>query len=108
MAKPQPWSTADATDGIRRIARSDQLRLIYTGHAKERIVERDLIVGDLLYVLKNGFVHREAVASSQAGLFRYRVESRTPNSGNRGLAVIVIPDDTTQSLKIVTVMWDDE
>jgi hypothetical protein len=24
------------------------------------------------------------------------------------LAVIVIPDDTTQSLKIVTVMWDDE
>lgn len=106
--KKQPWSSGDATDEIRRIARSDRLRVTYSQHSKDQMAVRDLIVGDVLYVLKNGFVHRQAQTSTQPGLYKYRIESRTPNSNNRGVAVIVIPDPGTVWMKIITVMWDDD
>ena len=70
--------------------------------------DRDLLVGDVLYVLKNGFVFQEAVAATQPSLWKYRVETRTPNSGNRVVRVVAIPDDDKIWVKIITVMWVDE
>jgi hypothetical protein len=108
MRKPQPWSAADATHAINRIAKSPQLKLSYTLHAKERLAERDLLVGDALFVLKNGFVYIEPEASTQAGLFKYQIESRTPNSNNRVVRAVAIPDEAFCQIKVVTVMWADE
>ncbi|MDK9694891.1 MAG: DUF4258 domain-containing protein [Siculibacillus sp.] len=104
----QPWSRAEATRNIQALARSPDLRLTYTEHAKTRIFERDLTIGDVLRVLKEGFVHRDPEASTQAGLYKYHPEGRSPNSGNRVVRVVVIPDPTKSWMKIVTVMWVDE
>ena len=57
MVAKEPWSPADATSAIREIARHGKFKITLTGHARDRMVERDLTMGDLLYVLKNGFVY---------------------------------------------------
>ncbi|MDB5600744.1 MAG: hypothetical protein JWN71_2788 [Xanthobacteraceae bacterium] len=105
---PQPWKPAVATDEIRRIARSDGMKLTRRDHACERMDERSLLMGDLLYALKNGFVYEDPEPSTQAGLFKYRIESQTPNSGNRSVRIVVIPDAIRSWLKVITVMWVDE
>jgi hypothetical protein len=108
MGKQQPWGTGDATETIRQIARSSGFRITYTGHAKEQMQERDLIVSDVIYILKNGFVYDEAQTSTQLGLFKYVIESRSPNSGNRSVRIVTIPDPQNCWIKIVTVMWADK
>jgi hypothetical protein len=105
--RPGRWSPADATTRIDECARSPKLSLALTAHAKERMVERDLIVSDVLYLLRTGFVYEEGEAASREGFFKYRVEGTTPNSGGRTVAAVVIPDGG-RSLKLVTVMWRDE
>lgn len=104
----QPWKPAEATRVIRGLAREATLRLTYTQHAKDRLIERDLTMGDVLWVLKEGFVHGEPEKSTQDGLYKYKPESRSPNSGNRAVRVVVIPDPANIWMKIVTVMWVDE
>lgn len=69
--------------------------------------ERGLLMGDVLHVLKHGFVYEKATESTQSGLFKYVVESTTPNSGGRTVAIVVIPS-TSNAIKVVTVMWKDE
>ena len=103
-----PWSPRDATDRIRAIAQCNDLNLSYKLHAQERLKQRGLIVSDVLYLLKNGFVHAEATPATRPGYNRYVVESKTPNSGGRTVGVVVIPDQKGKLLKIVTVMWMDE
>jgi hypothetical protein len=108
MKKPQPWSPADATEAIRRLANDTRLTLSYSIHFKERLFERDLLISDVLYVLKNGFVFEPAVPSTQADLFKYKIETRTPNSNNRSIRVVIVPDTSQFWMKCVTVMWVDE
>lgn len=72
------------------------------------MLERDLLVSDVLFVLKHGFVYEPPEPSSRPELFRYKVETRTPNSGNRIVRVIAIPDEPRCWIKVVTVMWADE
>lgn len=69
---------------------------------------RDLIVGDVLYILKNGFVYEDPEPATQPKLFKYKIETRTPNSNNRSVRIVIIPDCNTCWIKIVTVMWADE
>lgn len=108
MTRPQPWCPADATDAIRELASGRQLNFIRTKHANEQMLERSLIVGDVLHVLKRGFVYDEPEPSTREGLFKYRMESSTPNSNQRTLRVVVIPCQRDSILKVVTVMWRDE
>ena len=103
-----PWTPAQATDRIRGISRDRSLTLTYKLHARERLSERNLVVSDVLYALKNGFVYNEAIPATRPGLFRYRVECRTPNSGSRSVGVVVIPNNSGCYIKVVTVMWIDE
>jgi hypothetical protein len=106
---PRPaWTPAEATDEIRAISRQRRLNISYRLHAREQLGERGLIISDVLYALKNGFVHDEPEPATRKGFYRYRMESRTPNSGSRRIRVVVIPDKQRCSLKIVTVMWVDE
>ena len=106
--KKQPWSPADATEIIRNIAKGHG-QVAFTRHASKRMQERGLIMGDVLYVLRNGFVHDDPVACEKTkGFFKYAIESTTPNSNSRTVRVIVIPDASKGgALKVVTVMWKD-
>lgn len=67
---------------------------------------RDITSPDLLYILKNGFVYEDAEVSTQKGRYKYKIQSRTPNS-SRTIRLIVIPDEVGKEIKLVTVMWVD-
>lgn len=104
----QPWSPAQATDLIRRIAGDPLSSLTWRRHALLRLVERGLIMSDALFVLRNGFVREPTKGESTAkGLFKYVIEGLTPNSGRRIVKVVVVPDLTENHIKIITVMWAD-
>ena len=100
----QPWTPTKATERIRGKARDGSFMLCFTDHVKEQMLERGLIIADIVYVLENGFVYDAAEPATKTGDFKYRMESRTPNSGRRSVRVVVIPQPTP-TLKIVTVMW---
>lgn len=108
MANRVPWDNKTATKNIRIMAKSKKFGIHYKLHARERLSDRNLIMSDILFVLRNGFVHTSAVESTRAGYHKYAIECRSPNSGGREVRVIVIPDSKTCKLKIVTVMWVDE
>jgi hypothetical protein len=108
MIKPQPWSPADATHAIRKLGSDARLKSSYTLHFLERLTERGLIIGDALYVLRHGFVYDPAESSTQPNLYRYRIETKTPNSNNRSVRIVVIPDSARCWIKFVTAMWVDE
>lgn len=103
----QPWTPGDATLKIREISRSRELELSYAKHAKKRLAQRGVIISDVLYVLKNGFVYEAPEASTVKGLFKYQIESQSPNSGRRYLRLVVVPDAKSKAIKIVTIMWRD-
>lgn len=108
LTRKEPWSPAHATDTIRFISRHPALSLAYKVHATRRLAERGIVVSDLLYLLKNGFVTEEATSATQPGYFRYVVTCVTPNSVGREIAAVVIPNANTLSIKVVTVYWVDE
>ena len=108
MTSDSDWSGKEATDEIRKITKSKRLSVSYKLHAKERLDERSLIMSDILYVLKNGFVYENPAPSTRQGYNKYQMESRSPNSGSRAVRVIVIPDKKSCELKIISVMWVDE
>lgn len=108
LADNASWDKKLATESIQDMAKSPKFGIHYKLHARERLTERNLIMSDVLFVLKNGFVHADAVKSTREGYHKYAMECRSPNSGGREVRVIVIPDSKTCKLKIVTVMWVDE
>lgn len=103
----RPLTPGCATEFILRKAICPSLDLWLTNHAKEQMELRDLLVGDILHILRRGFVLEEGIPATQAGLFRYAMECTTPNSDGRTVRVVVIPS-TANSVKVVTVMWRDE
>lgn len=108
MAKgPGIWTAAIATKRINACARGDNLRLIYKVHAREQMFARDLLIQDVLHVLRFGFVYDEGEKSTQPDYFKYRIEGKSPNSGGRMVRLVVVPDGMC-SMKIITVMWKDE
>lgn len=108
MFKEQPWNEANATYGIREIAKSDDFDLFFTAHALGQMAKRDLIMGDVLNALKSGFVRKSPDPSTQSGYYKYVVEAMTPNSSPREIGVVVVPDHERFHMKVVTVMWIDE
>jgi len=106
----KPWNGTKATETISRYARSMSFELVKTAHAIDQMLARDLMDGDLLYVLRHGFVYdRPApLPATKPGFFRYAIEGKTPNSCGRKVRAIVIPDPAKAIIKVVTVMWADE
>jgi hypothetical protein len=103
----EPWTPAQATERIRHIA-SGPLDLSYKSHALEQLEERELIASDLIYLLKNGFVYQEAEAATRKPYWKYQMQCKTPNSKNREVRAVIIPDWKRKGIKLVTVMWADE
>jgi hypothetical protein len=108
LSDKKAWSTKEATLQIREIAQSEHLSISYSKHSLERFAERGLIISDILYVMKFGYVHLEPIKSTRAGWHKYAIESRCPNSGSRAVRVVLVPDKKTCFIKIVSVMWVDE
>lgn len=106
--KDEPWNTTDATYAIREMARHPALSIAYKVHATQRLVERGIIVSDVLHLLRTGFVHKDAVKATQTGWYKYIVEGLTPNSAGRKIGAVVIPNAEYLKVKIVTVFWVDE
>lgn len=104
---PGKWNAAEATRRINACAREAHLGLVFAEHFHERLAERDLLMGDLLHLLKTGFVYDDPEPSTQAHHFKYRIEGKTPNSDGRTLRAVVIPGIGCE-IKIVTIMWRDE
>lgn len=102
-----PWTPARATKEIWKLAKLE-FEFNWTEHAGDQMLERDLIIGDIIHVLKHGYVYEEAEPSTREGFFKYKVESRSPNSGSRTLRVVVVPQREPPLFKVVTVMWVDE
>ena len=65
-------------------------------------------MGDVLHVLRHGFVYEEGEQSTRKGLFKYKMEGTAPNSNNRRIRAVVIPSPQACEAKIVSVMWVDE
>lgn len=107
MEVPENGPPAVATRNINTSASRADVQISLTLHARQQMQDRDLIMGDLLHLLKQGFVYDEPVPASREGLFRYAVESTTPNSDGRAVRAITISNGDRE-LKIVTVMWRDE
>lgn len=112
MADPsQPWKPADATRIINRIVRDLSCKFSITKHARERLDERNLIMSDLLYVLKNGYVYTHPTEEDQStirGFYKYSVEGQSPNSDSRTLRVVAVPDSKSCQIKVITIMWRDD
>lgn len=104
----QPWPPSVASTNIREIAADLQCDLAITLHAKQRMLERAIIMSDILCILRQGYVYEEAENSTVTGLFKYKMEGQSPNSGGRVIRVVVIPDQGSCQLKVVTIMWRDE
>ena len=104
---PKPWSPAKATTELRTLASRD-FNLCMTDHSKDQMLERELFTGDMKHILKYGFVYEKAKPATRQGFFKYKMESTTPNSGNRSVRIVVIPSVVSMDLKIVTVMRVDE
>jgi hypothetical protein len=105
---PEPWTPAQATERIRRIAHEDCFDLTLSKHAKEQMRERELTSLDVMYVLENGFIYDRPEKASLPGFYKYKMLNATPNSNRREVRVVVIPSLQAAQAKIVTVMWADE
>lgn len=85
----------------------DDLELVFTRHANWRREKRDITTPDTLHVLAYGYVEGEPEESTRPDCCKYKICGRTPNSGNREIALVVIPDPNKPAIKIVTAMWKD-
>ncbi len=104
----QPWNPRKATEEIRKVAKNERLDLCYTNHARDRLEERGIVTRDILYLLQNGFIHKEAKKTTRRNCFKYTIEGKTPNSNNRTLVAVVIPKRRSPFIKIITIMWKDK
>jgi len=103
----EPWEAADATTNIHRMAEEPSFSLQFKTHAKDRMADRNIIMSDILYVLKNGFVYEPPKPSTRNGYNKYAIECKTPNS-ERSIRLIVIPNMKTCKIKLISIMWVDE
>lgn len=106
MNPPNGWSIEIAENRIHAYARGD-FDLAYTKHAKQRFEERSILISDVIHVLAHGQVVGEPQESTRAGYFKYKICGKSPNSGNREICLVIIPDTGRPAIKVVTAMWKD-
>jgi hypothetical protein len=62
-----PYPPARATEIIRGKASDPCLTLAWTNHARERLMARGLLMGDVLHVLSQGFVYDPGEPTTRQG-----------------------------------------
>ncbi len=102
------WNSGDATKYINEIAKHILCDLLYTKHARDRMRERSITTGDIMHVLRYGFVYEEGkFDETTRDYYKYEIEGKTPNS-RRVIRLVVIATRRERKIKIITVMWKDE
>jgi len=104
---PEPWEPAVATRAINHLVKQMELNFAMKKHAIAREDLRNIVIGDVLHILKTGFVYEKAEEASRKGCYKYNIEGRSPNSGNRTIRIVVIPYEKAVAVKVLTVMWVD-
>ena len=87
------------------------LDLVKTKHYSKQVKKRGIIQSDILYILKNPeYWEFEYLGEATRSSHKYKLCSKTPNSGKRTICIIVIPGilNCREGVKLVTVMWQDE
>ena len=92
---------------VRTLAGDDSTDWWITDHFKNQLKERNIISSDIKHLLRTGYVYKEGTESTVPGLWKYQLEGQTPNSNNRTIVVVIIPDFSDRSIKFVTVFWRD-
>jgi hypothetical protein len=69
---PEPWTPAQATERLRKIAQEANFSLTLTNHAEDQMNERGITTIDVMYVLKNGFVYDPPQKSDPARILQIR------------------------------------
>jgi hypothetical protein len=107
MGKNQNKSVARLDKAIarRRINQISKVteNVILGIHARERMVERDIVVSDLYRVLRNGFVDDDGELTDQ-GEWKYKVTLKMASGREIGAVTIIVHD---QKLFVMTVEWED-
>ncbi len=73
-------------------------------------MELRIQVKDILYALKNGECNSKIELSTRSNVYKGRICSFTPNSGNMRIClVIAVPfNEVSEGVKIITIMWENE
>jgi hypothetical protein len=100
---PGLWSPTEATKRINEAAEHDDFELWQPVALGLTMADRGLITGDLIHLLKTGFVYEEPIASTRDGYFKYTVEGTTPNSNGKSLKAVVIHDGC-RNMKVVELV----
>jgi len=103
----QSLTPSVTTEKIWTLASGDNANWLTADHYKKQLNERDIISSDIKHLLRTGYVYAEGTESLVSGLWKYRMEGKTPNSNNRTIAVVVIPDFSDRSIKFVIAFWRD-
>jgi hypothetical protein len=108
--RPQPWKPADAARIFNDMASDLDMDIKVTDHAQERMDERNLDLGDALYVLSRGTVHDDAEYDRKHRSFVYLIIGKSPNSGPRFVRCVVAParDPKLCRITLISIMWRDE
>lgn len=89
-ALTKPLEPADATKRIHRMANMKGVEISWTEDVKYALKERSLVMGDLHHVLRKGVVLSPGEPTTRPGLFKYVIESRTPNFIRQNVKLRVI------------------
>ncbi len=106
------------TGVINAMSRSGNLDFCYTEHCRERMIERNITVSDIRFVLKNGIIEEyqgQAKHSSTDKIHRYKITG--PYYGDehscRNISLIILvqidrfQEPAIKVQKIITTMWRD-
>lgn len=101
-----PPSAVDAL--VKALAEDRDLSIWFSTHAQEQMRDRDIVVSDLMHLLKHGIVGQEAEIEGGLAEHGYPLDGMTPNSGRRFIRAIVTVDPAAKSIGVITMMWVDE
>lgn len=82
----------------------DSFKVVLGAHAKERMVERDIVRRDVDRALRNGFVDDEPVVGAKKGEWKCKIVLSIRGRRDLGVVVILRPNG---DLWVKTVEWED-
>lgn len=99
---PRPLEPDLATTRINGIARRGYT-FCWDDEVKQKLKDKDLVIGDLHYILRHGKVYEQGRSCTTVLFFKYIVETRTPNWINKSLRIVVILGNTDE-LRVCDVL----
>lgn len=92
------YSKAEALKVIRNILKNGAI--IPSSHVRERMLQRDFDMQDILQVIKTGAIYTEPEIHTKTGRWTYKVEGKTIDGDK--LDIVIDIDDKDKCIKILT------